>query len=49
MEIIQESFRFITSVENHCVISSLFWVEEDAVMSSVKPENSGNIQTLISQ
>jgi len=44
MEIIQE-FRFITSVENHCGISSVYQLEVDSVMSSVRPRNSGNMQT----
>lgn len=42
-------FRFITSVDNHCVISSLLQVEVDSIMSSVRPGNSGNIQTSVSQ
>ncbi|XP_074721071.1 EF-hand calcium-binding domain-containing protein 11 [Strix uralensis] len=40
MEIVQE-FRFISSVENHCGIYSVFQVEVGSVMSSVRPQNSG--------
>lgn len=49
VQIISIEFRFITSVDNHCVISSLLQAEVDSIMSSVRPGNSGNIQTSVSQ